>query len=64
MELREKAATGLALVIHELAKNSLKYGALSSDTGLLGISAKLAEDNIEIVWSEQGGNGAKAPKSQ
>jgi two-component sensor histidine kinase len=32
------AATSLALVIHELATNSLKYGALSSGAGTLDVS--------------------------
>jgi two-component sensor histidine kinase len=63
MGLGEKAATSLALVIHELATNSLKYGALSNDTGLLDISGTLIEDEVEIVWSEQGGAGAQAPTS-
>lgn len=52
MGLGEMAATSLALVIHELATNSLKYGALSNDTGLLDISGTLNEDDLEIVWSE------------
>lgn len=61
MGLGEKAATSLALVIHELATNSLKYGALSNDTGLLDISGTLIQDEVEIVWSEQAGAGAQAP---
>lgn len=63
MGLGEKAATSLALVIHELATNSLKYGALSNDTGLLDISGTLDEEDIEIVWSEHGGEGDETPKS-
>ncbi|CUX70874.1 MULTISPECIES: sensor histidine kinase [Agrobacterium] len=63
MGLGEKAATNLALVIHELATNSLKYGALSNDTGLLDISGALVEDNVEIVWSEHGGKGDPQPRS-
>ncbi len=63
MGLGENAATSLALVIHELATNSLKYGALSVDTGLLDISGRLVEDTAEIVWTEQGGPEVKAPSA-
>lgn len=63
MGLGEKAATSLALVIHELATNSLKYGALSNDTGLLDISGALLDGDIEIVWSEQGGDVVQSSKS-
>jgi two-component sensor histidine kinase len=55
MGIGEKAATSLALVIHELATNSLKYGALSSEQGLLDISGSTVEEDVEILWSEQGG---------
>jgi two-component sensor histidine kinase len=55
MGVGEGAATGLALVIHELATNSLKYGALSIATGTLDVSGKIIDDQVEIVWSEQGG---------
>jgi two-component sensor histidine kinase len=57
MGLGERAATSLALVIHELATNSLKYGALSNDTGLLDISGTLSEEDLEIVWSEHRESG-------
>lgn len=63
MGLGEKAATSLALVIHELATNSLKYGALSNDTGLLNITGTLVENDIELTWSEQGGDGAELSRS-
>ncbi|WP_337269912.1 sensor histidine kinase [Oryzifoliimicrobium ureilyticus] len=63
MGLGEKAATGLALVIHELATNSLKYGALSNDKGLLDISGTLVEDKVEIVWNEHNGDGEQQPRA-
>jgi two-component sensor histidine kinase len=58
----ESSATSLALVIHELATNSLKYGALSVATGTLNISAVLAGGEVEIVWTEQGGPEVVPPE--
>lgn len=55
MGVGEKAATGLALILHELATNSLKYGALSVETGTLDISSTPTGPNIELTWLERGG---------
>ncbi|MBP2459721.1 MULTISPECIES: sensor histidine kinase [unclassified Rhizobium] len=55
MGVGEAAATGLSLVIHELATNSLKYGALSVGTGTLGVSGSVEENNLMVTWIEQGG---------
>ena len=55
MGVGEAAATTLALVVHELATNSVKYGALSSDEGTLDVSGALDDDDIKIVWMERGG---------
>jgi hypothetical protein len=55
MGVGEEAATALALVIHELATNALKYGALSNPDGTLDISGTVRGDEVEIVWSEHGG---------
>ena len=49
------ATTTFALIIHELATNSLKYGALSVDTGLLDVSCSAHDEAVTIVWSERGG---------
>ena len=51
----ERSATCLAMVVHELATNSLKYGALSVEAGLLDISGSVAGDDIKIDWTEHGG---------
>lgn len=50
----EFTATALALVVHELATNSVKYGALSLE-GTLDVSGSMAGDDVKIVWAEQGG---------
>jgi two-component sensor histidine kinase len=55
MAVGEKSATTLALILHELATNSLKYGALSSETGTLDVSSDAQEEAVVIVWTEQGG---------
>lgn len=56
MGVGEGAATSLALVFHELATNSLKYGALSSATGTLDVTTKgPSESQLELIWMERGG---------
>jgi len=61
MGIGEAAVTGLALVVHELATNSLKYGALSAETGTLDISGSLENDAVCITWKEHGGPAVSAP---
>ena len=55
MGVGEATANTLALVLHELATNSLKYGALSSSTGTLDMSCTELDDDIVMVWTERGG---------
>ncbi|USQ95346.1 sensor histidine kinase [Caulobacter sp. RL271] len=55
------AATSLALVLHELATNSVKHGALSTPTGLLDIGCLAEGDDTVIAWTERGGPAVTAP---
>jgi two-component sensor histidine kinase len=64
MAVGEAAATTLALVIHELATNALKYGALSSDEGTLDVSSSSHEDEVVVVWTERGGPPVESPTGQ
>jgi two-component sensor histidine kinase len=57
----EAATTSLALVLHELATNSLKYGALSSGTGTLDITTVSKDAQLELIWMERGGPMVEAP---
>ncbi len=61
MEVDDRAATPLALVFHELATNAAKYGALTTETGRVRLSAKTGADGYTIVWSESGGPPTAAP---
>jgi two-component sensor histidine kinase len=51
----EHSMTTLAMVIHELATNSAKYGAASAEAGKLIVSCHDANDDVELVWNESGG---------
>lgn len=63
MGIGEKASTSLALIIHELATNSLKYGALSDAAGQLDITGRSVDDDVELVWTEQGGPPVEMTKA-
>jgi PAS domain S-box-containing protein len=53
--LSVRAVTTLALVIHELATNAAKYGALSVEEGRLRITWISAADTLVMKWEESGG---------
>lgn len=55
MGVGEGTATTLAMVIHELATNSVKHGALSADEGTLEVSSTTDESDVLITWAETGG---------
>ena len=57
MILGGNAATGLALVFHELTTNAAKYGALSTDRGSVAIHWSVNDDQLVLHWSEQDGPG-------
>lgn len=57
----EAASTALALVIHELATNSAKYGAFSVAKGTLDVSCNANDDEVTIMWTERGGPPILAP---
>lgn len=46
----------VSLVLHELATNAVKYGALSSADGMVEVLWTFADDgNLNLWWSESGG---------
>jgi two-component sensor histidine kinase len=55
MSVGETSSTALALVIHELATNSAKYGALSAVSGTLDVSCNAHDDDVTVTWAERGG---------
>ncbi len=53
--LRPSQSLALSMVIHEMATNAVKYGALSNDVGLVRISWQVKEGRLEFHWREEGG---------
>ncbi len=64
MSVGEAAITMISLIVHELATNSLKYGALSADMGTLDVSCSAHDEAVTVVWTESGGPKVKAPTGQ
>jgi two-component sensor histidine kinase len=58
----ETSVTALALIVHELATNSIKYGSLSAADGSLDVTLG-SDDNreISVVWTELGGPPVSTP---
>lgn len=62
--LSPEKSQNLALALHELATNSAKYGALSSDIGTLKVDWAIDRGKLILHWREAGGPPVQAPKAQ
>jgi PAS domain S-box-containing protein len=51
----DRSATPIALVLHELATNAAKYGALSTAGGVINIGIEHSDELVRIIWRETGG---------
>lgn len=51
----DRSATPLALLIHELGTNAAKYGALSSEHGVVALTCRIEGDCTILEWQETGG---------
>ena len=64
VEIGDKTATSLALVIHELSTNAAKYGALANDAGRVDVSWVLDGGQLRLTWRERGGPVVDAAPSR
>jgi PAS domain S-box-containing protein len=54
--LTPRATNALALALHELATNAVKFGALSNDEGRVDVRWRLNDDGgFRLDWTESGG---------
>lgn len=63
-----QSAVALAMVVHELSTNAIKYGALSREVGKVAIewSAAIVEEgtHVTFTWQESGGPPVEQPQSK
>ena len=67
MDISPQAALSLSLLLHELATNALKYGALSAGTGKVRVAWRTDGDQtptLVLDWSESGGPLVSAPSGR
>lgn len=55
LPLAARAATSLALVLHEFATNAAKYGALSLPQGRVEVRWRADGERLRLTWTERGG---------
>jgi two-component sensor histidine kinase len=63
--LSPRLAVILSMVVHEMATNAAKYGALSNDTGTVSLDWEVITENarpkLRLIWAEAGGPHVVAP---
>lgn len=57
----DRVATPMALLLHELATNAAKYGALSVPDGTVVVRSSLTDAEMAVVWHEGGGPPVTEP---
>src|ERR1700687_2721588 len=63
--LSPRLAVILSMILHEMATNAAKYGALSNDTGTVALDWEVITENgkpkLRLIWAEAGGPHVVAP---
>jgi PAS domain S-box-containing protein len=67
VRLSPQQAVSFALILHELATNALKYGALSVSEGRVAVTwnqavGEAAQRRMTLLWAESGGPPVAAPR--
>ncbi|WP_295735052.1 sensor histidine kinase [uncultured Bartonella sp.] len=55
VSLSPQTALSMALALHELSTNAVKYGALSTKNGVVEISWTIEKNEFHFSWREKGG---------
>lgn len=60
----DRGATPIALLVHELATNASKYGALSVPSGRVDVVTGTDNGSVSLRWEESGGPEIEGPPPQ
>jgi two-component sensor histidine kinase/DNA-binding NarL/FixJ family response regulator len=61
LRLKPKCAVAVSMALHELGTNALKYGALSTETGRVGLGWTTVDGRFRLVWKERDGPPVRPP---
>ena len=61
VQLEPQVALHVALMLHELGTNSVKYGALSKTEGTVSVGWSVNDGKLRLEWREHGGPPVKSP---
>lgn len=62
LALTPSAAQALAMALHELSTNAIKYGALQTPSGRVSVQwSRHPSDRLLLVWEERGGPAVTPP---
>jgi PAS domain S-box-containing protein len=64
IQLSAASAQAIGMAVHELATNASKYGALSTEDGIVELIWTTADGIFTLSWAEQGGPPVSPPVSQ
>jgi PAS domain S-box-containing protein len=62
--LEPNIAQAIAVTLHELATNAVKYGALSATEGQIEVQWSHTDGWVMLIWTETGGPPVKTPTRQ
>lgn len=62
VSLGPEAALSVAMLLHELSTNAMKYGALSVPAGRVTILWTLEGESVTLHWHEEGGPPVRMPE--
>ena len=61
LRLKPRGAVAMSMALHELGTNALKYGALSTGTGMVTLEWRADDARFRFRWEESGGPSVARP---
>lgn len=62
--LSPRQALSITMALHELCTNAMKYGALSSERGVVDLTWRVTDGCLDLTWRESGGPPVAPPQQR